>query len=208
MVFIAEIEPRSTAPRPISAILLPAIGTRYKMIFPDYEVEPDVRNAEGLCRASGNDHCFDHSRANHMALCFVAGRIAQQQADTARQQANTAFDQLRYGLFEKRFAIYNTARELVVLVVNERNLQGSDVVPLHAKLNEAEFFFSKDICDWLRKLREDCNQLLIMRGTPDVPNAHPSEIAAQTTRLVDVLAQMPYRFENELGFRHVSRRPQ
>jgi len=46
-------------------------------------------------------------------------RIAQQQADTARQQANTAFDQLRYNLFEKRFAIYNTARELVVLVVNE-----------------------------------------------------------------------------------------
>ena len=47
-----------------------------------------------------------------------------------------------------------------------------------------------------------------MRGTLDVPNAHPSEIAAQTTRLVDVLAQMPHRFENELGFRHVSRRLQ
>jgi hypothetical protein len=80
-------------------------------------------------------------------------RIAQQQADTARQQANTAFDQLRYNLFEKRFAIYNTARELIALVVNESNVQGSDVVPLQAKLNEAEFFFSQDICDWLRKLR-------------------------------------------------------
>jgi type II secretory pathway pseudopilin PulG len=72
-------------------------------------------------------------------------RIAQQQAETAKQQANTAFDQLRYNLFEKRFAIYNTARELVALVVNKSNVQGSEVVPLHAKLNEAEFFFLQRI---------------------------------------------------------------
>jgi type II secretory pathway pseudopilin PulG len=132
-------------------------------------------------------------------------RIAQQQADTAKQQANTAFDQLRYNLFEKRFAIYNTARELVALVVNESNVQGSDVLPLQAKLNEAEFFFSRDICDWLRKLREDCNNLLIMRGTPHLPNAPPSEISALNTRLVDTLIEMPHRFERELGFRHVTR---
>ena len=103
-------------------------------------------------------------------------RIAQQQADTAKQQANIAFDQLRYNLFEKRFAIYNTARELVALVVNKPNLQGSDVVPLHAKLNEAELFFSKDICDWLRKLREDCNNLLVLRSTQHLPGAPSSEI--------------------------------
>jgi type II secretory pathway pseudopilin PulG len=133
-------------------------------------------------------------------------RIAQQQADTAKQQANTAFDQLRYNLFEKRFAIYNTSRELVALVVNASNVQGSDVVSLHAKLNEAEFFFSRDICDWLRKLREDCNKLLVMRGTPDVPNAPASEIMALSNRLVDILIEMPHRFEKELGFRHVTRR--
>jgi hypothetical protein len=38
------------------------------------------------------------------------------QAAPARQQASTAFDQLRYNLFEKRFAIYNTARELIALL--------------------------------------------------------------------------------------------
>jgi type II secretory pathway pseudopilin PulG len=133
-------------------------------------------------------------------------RIAQQQAETAKQQANTAFDQLRYNLFEKRFAIYNIARELVALVINESNVQGSDVVPLHAKLNEAEFFFPKDICDWLRKLREDCNNLLILRSTVHLPNAPASEIATRSTRLVDTLIEMPHRFEKELGFRHVTRR--
>jgi type II secretory pathway pseudopilin PulG len=133
-------------------------------------------------------------------------RIAQQQADTAKQQATTAFDQLRYNLFEKRFAIYNTARELVALVVNKSNAQGSDVVPLHAKLNEAEFFFSKDICNWLRKLREDCDNLLVLRSTAHLPTAPASEIATRSTRLVDILVEMPHRFENELGFRHVTRR--
>ena len=131
-------------------------------------------------------------------------RIAQQQADTAKQQANTAFDQLRYNLFEKRFAIYNTARELVALVVNESNVQGSDVMPLHAKLNEADFFFSKDICDWLRKLRQDCNNFLELRSRAHLPGV-ASEIATRSTRLVDILVEMPHRFENELGFRHVTR---
>jgi hypothetical protein len=132
-------------------------------------------------------------------------RIAQQQADTARQQANTAFDQLRLNLFEKRYAIYNMTRELIALVINKPTVQGSEVVPLYAALNEAEFFFSPDICDWLRTLREQCNQLLIQRSTQHLPGAPASEIAARSTHLVDLLTEMPRRFENELGFRHVRR---
>ena len=90
-------------------------------------------------------------------------------------------------------------------MVNEHNLQGSDVVPLHAKLNEAEFFFSPDICDWLRQLREDCTNLLVLRSTAHLPGAPHSEIATRSTRLVDTLVEMPHRFEKELGFRHVTR---
>lgn len=132
-------------------------------------------------------------------------RIAQQQADTAKQQANTAFDQLRLNLFEKRYAIYNTARELIALVINKPTLQGSDIIPFYATLNEAEFFFSPHICDWLRTLREDCSQLLILRSTQHLPGGPASEVATRSTRLADVLVEMPHRFENELGFRHVTR---
>jgi type II secretory pathway pseudopilin PulG len=132
-------------------------------------------------------------------------QIAQQQADTAKQQASTAFDQLRYNLFEKRYAIYNTARELISVVVNQPNVQGSEIFSLNAKLNEAEFFFSKDICAWLRKLREECQQLLILRSTQHLPAAPAAEIATRSNHLVDVLIEMPRRFEGELGFRHVTR---
>jgi hypothetical protein len=114
-------------------------------------------------------------------------RIAQQQADTAKQQANTALDQLRLNLFEKRYAIYNTARELIALVVNKPTVQGFEVLPLHATLNEAEFFFSPDICDWLRTLREQCTQLLILRSTQHLPGASASEIAARSTHSLTFL---------------------
>jgi hypothetical protein len=84
-------------------------------------------------------------------------------------------------------------------------VQGSEVVPLHAVLNEAEFFFSPDICDWLRTVREKYNQLLVLRSTQHLPGAPAGEIAARSTHLVDLLTEMPRRFESELGFRHVRR---
>jgi type II secretory pathway pseudopilin PulG len=132
-------------------------------------------------------------------------QIAQQQAITAKQQADTAFDQLRLNLFQKRFAIYNAARELIALVVNERNLQGSDLVPLQVVLNEAEFFFSPDICDWLRTVRKKCSDLLVLQSTQHLPGAPASEISARSTHLFDLLTEMPRRFESDLGFRHVRR---
>jgi hypothetical protein len=136
-------------------------------------------------------------------------RIAQQQADTAKRQANTSFDKLRFNLFDKRFAIYNTARELLASVINNTNLQPSDVIALHAKLNEAEFFFSSEICEWLRTLRKDCSDLLILRSGQHLPNAHTraEEIARRSNNLFDTLVDIPRRFEGELGFRHVTRQP-
>lgn len=135
--------------------------------------------------------------------------IASQQANTAKQQANTAFDQLRLNLFEKRFAIYNAARELLSDVINNPNLQGSDIIPLQAKLNEAEFFFPQEICEWLRAIRKDCSDFLILRGGQHLPNAHTraAEIASRSNHLFDALVEMPRRFESELGFRHVTRQP-
>lgn len=135
-------------------------------------------------------------------------RIAQQQADTAKQQANTAFDQLRYNLFEKRFALYNTARELIATVVNNSDVQGSELIPLQAKLNESAFFFSTGICDWLHTIRTDCSNLLVLRATLRQPGAearYAEEFARRSTDLVETLRNMPLRFENELGFRHVTR---
>ena len=54
-----------------------------------------------------------------IAASFITWRFASQQARTAKQQADTALDQLRYNLFEKRYAIYNTAKEMIKYIVNQ-----------------------------------------------------------------------------------------
>jgi hypothetical protein len=144
-----------------------------------------------------------------ITAAIITWRFASWQARIAQQQANTTFDQLRYNLFEKRFAIYNTARELIATVVNEPNLQGSDLIPLQAKLNEAEFFSSSDICDWLRSVRKDGTDLLILRSEQHLPDAHTraGDIASRSNQLFDALVDMPRRFEGALGFWHVTRQP-
>jgi hypothetical protein len=132
----------------------------------------------------------------------LSRQIAKQQADTAKQQADNALDQLN--LFQKRYTIYEGAQKLIKLLVNKAaNPDGHEVIQYYVLLDEAHFFFPKDVCDWLRTLREECQRLLIARSMQPVV---ASEIAAQTTHLVDLLAEMPQRFENELGFRHVTRR--
>jgi hypothetical protein len=88
-------------------------------------------------------------------------------------------------------------RELIALVVDELDVQGSQMVPLQAKLNEAAFFFSTDICEWLHKLRTDCSDLLVMRAAQrQAAGASPyaAEIARRSNDLVETLRDMPRRF--------------
>src|SRR4051794_37224242 len=93
-------------------------------------------------------------------------RIAQQQAATARQQADTALDQLRYNLFGKRYAICNTAQEMIRFLVGEASKpptpEGAFQIAQYFKaLEEARFFFPDGVCQWLRVLRHDhCERLL------------------------------------------------
>ncbi len=47
--------------------------------------------------------------------------VARQQADIARQQAQTALDQLRHNLFDRRYAIYNSARDLIRMMLNRHH---------------------------------------------------------------------------------------
>src|ERR1700730_3454861 len=80
-----------------------------------------------------------------------------------KRQADTALDQLRYNLFKKRYAIYVTAKELITFIVCGIGRPGFDrrkIRQFYVTLDEARFFFSKDICVWLRTVEDDCRRLL------------------------------------------------
>src|SRR5215468_8689136 len=71
---------------------------------------------------------------------------------TAQNQAATALDQLRYNLFEKRYAIYEDARELLIWLYtecDEPNFRPQDAFPHFMVMNQAVFLFSTETWDWL-----------------------------------------------------------
>lgn len=73
-------------------------------------------------------------------------KTAELQAATAKQQADTALDRLRYDLFEKRYAIYSTAKELMRSLVNQGQAEKLDEIAVTEKLvfiEECVFFFPR-----------------------------------------------------------------
>src|SRR3984893_3147674 len=104
-----------------------------------------------------------------VAASFITWRFASQQARTAKQQVDTALDQLRYNLFEKRYAIYSTAKEMIKYIVNQGSANDVDasfrIAQYFNALDEARFFLPDDICQWLHTLRHDhCEKLLVARS--------------------------------------------
>ena len=134
---------------------------------------------------------------------LITWRFSLRQTQIAKQQADTALDQLRYNLFAKRYAIYEAAKELVRLVINESNQKDFTalaVAPYYRTLDEARFFFSDDTCAWLRSLRNDCQKLL------EAQRGGAQSRLGSSARLVSLLDQMPARFERELQFPQLTQR--
>jgi type II secretory pathway pseudopilin PulG len=134
--------------------------------------------------------------------------IAEQQAKIANVQANTALDRLRYDLFEKRYQIYDTAKQLMRVTINDSrkpSFGAHDVIPLSLILDEAPFFFPASTCTFLDSIREDCQKLIVANAEGQNPNytysqAEEAEIRSLTRRLVNTLTSMPKRFEADLRF--------
>ena len=130
---------------------------------------------------------------------LITWRFSLRQTQIAKQQADTALDQLRYNLFAKRYAIYEAAKELVRLVINESNQKDFTalaVAPYYRTLDEARFFFSDDTCAWLRSLRNDCQKLLeAQRG-----GAQPKAVWGQAPAWLASSTKCPHALRGSFNF--------
>ena len=146
-----------------------------------------------------------------VTAAIITRLFGLRQSKIAQQQADTALDQLRYNLFEKRYAIYDSAKELIKLLIGEgmkQDFTAFKVIPHYVILEEARFFFSDDIYGWLRTLRDECQKFLEARADSFVEGGtEPKEFWGQAGRLVSLLNEMPSRFQTELVVRHNHRIP-
>jgi hypothetical protein len=134
---------------------------------------------------------------------WVAASYVSKQVEIAKTQADT--DQVRYSLFQKRYAIYEDVKQLIKLLVNEshkKEFPAFDVAKHYIVMDEAVFFFSDEICSWLRELQNDCRSLMEARVASE-----PRKLADCKNRLIKHLESMPERFRNDLAFKQLTRKP-
>jgi hypothetical protein len=137
------------------------------------------------------------------AAVAVTATFSWRQVQIADRQAATALDQLRYNLFEKRYAVYTAAKELIEFTLNYSfPVSPTDGVRLNriqSTLAEARFFFSDAICGFLDTLSKNCEGYRTRRRslTPD---------QQEVDQLWNIFVTMPKHFGTELEFRQLTRR--
>ena len=138
---------------------------------------------------------------------ITAAYFIRRQALIAEQQASTALDQLRYNLFERRRAIYEAMKELIVMIINrseDNSFSMPNIFKYYTIMEEAQFFFPDEICSWLDDLKNDCNKFFRTRNTI---HGTPQENYDVIVHLSDRLGEMPTRFRSTLEFRQLTRQP-
>jgi hypothetical protein len=121
-------------------------------------------------------------------------QIATQQAAIAEQQADTSLNRLRFDLFEQRYRVYQAAIRIIELSLDSRlsPAESGELQRSYITIGEAEFFFATEICDFVKKLGQDCTRY---RRTSRM-SADPEE----DNRLLALRDTMPSRFAGALGF--------
>ena len=146
-----------------------------------------------------------------LATILAAGAatyFVRQQWKTAEKQAETALDQLRWNLFNKRYAIYDDVKQLLRLLINDAqkpDFSPFQVMQHYVVMDEAVFFFSPDICEWLEVVKQDCQKLVETNSVRGTSEYKPREYADIAIILADHFKAMPERFQNELSFRQLTK---
>ena len=102
-----------------------------------------------LWRRHRNNHRLD-------GAAWISVRLGRNQAAIAQSQANIARDKLKFDLFEMRYGIYSSVKELIEYATGanpDAPIDTSRVRNLYVKLDKSRFFFDagviafiKDVC--------------------------------------------------------------
>ena len=136
------------------------------------------------------------------AALVVTWRFGTMQADLARTQANTAKSKcelriqkniaaarLNFDLYEKRYAVFDAARRLLIKVVQHDNVESTEVIKFNIETADAVFLFNKDIDEYLESLR---NKILRLRVLDEAGDEQ------KRNHLIDLESNLHIALSNEL----------
>jgi hypothetical protein len=142
-------------------------------------------------------------------------RIAQSQADTAAAQKEIAFDKLKHDLFDKRYEIYQAAKEVIEIICRSQEVNVAalpKVEKLRLKLDEARFFFQFNIqalCENIEnQVRVYLSAELAKSGfSEDNPKHHDCrDIQTKVVEALDkIYPELAKLFERDLRFEQLTK---
>lgn len=151
----------------------------------------------------------------------VAGTIAyifgKAQKQIAGSQRDIAFDKLKFDLFERRYAIYSSLRNLIEHVVHANDLKDIDPRQIDAAdtgIGEALFFFPENIHKLITEIRARITMFVVHLKRREDTNIDDSdawkEIADQLTEdtltLLQHHTELPEKFASSLRFEQLTSR--
>jgi hypothetical protein len=140
------------------------------------------------------------------------------QARIAEAQKSIAHDKLKHDLFADRYKIYQAARSLLKCAMKHdyERLPSQEVVELRIKLDEARFFFPKDIVTLVNEIDSACEDHMVQIDRRKIQNPDDDPVAWRASgdalaegkaTLQNLYNNLSQRFERDLGFEQLTRDP-
>ena len=124
-------------------------------------------------------------------------KVAKDQIRIADAQKSIAAARLDFDLYEKKFAVFEAARRLLISVVQHDHVDPKEVITFKIETGEAVFLFNQDITSYLQGLQDKVLRLRSLKAQEKAADEYGEEEKRQ--RLVDLESEQHQVLNNELA---------
>jgi hypothetical protein len=140
----------------------------------------------------------------------ITAVFAVAQVRIAKSQKDIALDKLKFDLLERRYKIYDAAKNLIEYISSNRDtrkIDSNQIAELYVTIDEARFYFDPDIQIYLKALTYQAEKFLTELyerdnlSTEDPKWTAGGELLASRLALLrKMYSELPDKFERALGF--------
>lgn len=112
----------------------------------------------------------------------------------AYQQYKTNRDKLRFGLYDKRYAVYSFLKGFISQIIRNGTITPKRIFEYRRKTKESEFLFDKEITAYLEEVFKKTFELHAIHE-----RYSPLPVGDERSRLVDKEAELLSWFESQIS---------
>jgi hypothetical protein len=124
-----------------------------------------------------------------------------------RKQSVVAEDKLKFDLFERRYAIYSAASEMVRFVTSSKEVPGEEnkYLELYIQLDQAHFFFDDDVCNFIVEILTNARKLIDLLSAAEDTGEARTQLRDTHLKLSRLYTAIPLRIGPALQYSQLTR---